>query len=175
MKTFPSCLVCLCLMSHGMNELFQDDPAASGAASAMQGGLVVSGEGASVPAVTLRQMRIQHPVPVQVPVLTTLPVIQRAASSPEDEGWTLVWADEFEGTVLDPGKWEHQIGTGASEGLQNWGDGTRGPRAGDPPWNPSLRRHLAGQKTGHRLRAGLPADRGEWGRVNGGERLYLKS
>jgi beta-glucanase (GH16 family) len=108
-----------------VNELFQDDPAVSGTASAMRGSLVVTVEGASVPAVTLRQMRIQHPFPVQVPVLTTLPVIQGAASSPEDEGWTLVWADEFEGTSVDSGKWEHQIGTGASEGLQNWGNNER--------------------------------------------------
>ena len=34
----------------------------------------------------------------------------------------LHWHDEFNGTVLDPTKWECQIGTGASEGLTDWGN-----------------------------------------------------
>ncbi|MCJ7616405.1 MAG: glycoside hydrolase family 16 protein [Desulfobacterales bacterium] len=28
----------------------------------------------------------------------------------EREGWTLLWQDEFDGKVLDPGKWEMEIG-----------------------------------------------------------------
>ena len=34
----------------------------------------------------------------------------------------LVWSDEFDGTALDTDSWEHQIGTGASEGLDGWGN-----------------------------------------------------
>lgn len=34
----------------------------------------------------------------------------------------LHWYDEFDGNTLDPDKWEHQTGTGASEGLTDWGN-----------------------------------------------------
>jgi beta-glucanase (GH16 family) len=105
-----------------VSELFQDDPEVADQASAMRGSLLVAADGVSVPAVTLRQIRVRDPFPTQVPVLTTFPVFPGAASSLEEEGWTLVWADEFEGTSPDPGKWEHQIGTGESEGLTDWGN-----------------------------------------------------
>jgi beta-glucanase (GH16 family) len=36
---------------------------------------------------------------------------------------TLVWNDEFDGTTLDPSRWEQMIGTGTSYGLQpGWGN-----------------------------------------------------
>jgi beta-glucanase (GH16 family) len=37
------------------------------------------------------------------------------------EGWTLVWSDEFNGTALDPGKWDVQTGDGCPE-LCGWGN-----------------------------------------------------
>ncbi len=30
-------------------------------------------------------------------------------TSPEKEGWKLVWNDEFDKTVIDPAKWEHEV------------------------------------------------------------------
>lgn len=39
-----------------------------------------------------------------------------------DEGYVLIWSDEFEGEALDKTKWFCQIGTGASEGLTDWGN-----------------------------------------------------
>jgi len=40
----------------------------------------------------------------------------------EDLEWQLVWSDEFETDELDTDKWSYQFGTGASEGLQGWGN-----------------------------------------------------
>ncbi|MEP0546030.1 MAG: glycoside hydrolase family 16 protein [Rhodothermales bacterium] len=37
------------------------------------------------------------------------------------EGWTLVWADEFDGTELDASKWEAQLGDGCPS-LCGWGN-----------------------------------------------------
>lgn len=34
----------------------------------------------------------------------------------------LDWYDEFDGETLDPKKWDYQLGTGNSEGLQYWGN-----------------------------------------------------
>ena len=40
-----------------------------------------------------------------------------------DEGWRLVWADEFDGHALDPAKWRIQLGDGSTEGLPaGWGN-----------------------------------------------------
>ncbi len=39
-----------------------------------------------------------------------------------DEGYTLVWNDEFEGDTLDLMKWDYQYGTGAEYGLDGWGN-----------------------------------------------------
>lgn len=39
-----------------------------------------------------------------------------------DEGYVLVWNDEFDGEELDKSKWSYQIGTGESEGLDGWGN-----------------------------------------------------
>ncbi|MCU0689937.1 MAG: glycoside hydrolase family 16 protein [Polyangiaceae bacterium] len=36
--------------------------------------------------------------------------------------WKLVWADEFEGTSLDPTRWQYETGTGAQYGLDGWGN-----------------------------------------------------
>jgi len=38
------------------------------------------------------------------------------------EGYTLIWSDEFDGDSLDKTKWSCQIGTGTSEGLTDWGN-----------------------------------------------------
>jgi len=39
-----------------------------------------------------------------------------------DQGFVMVWNDEFEGDKLDLTKWSYQIGTGSSEGLTGWGN-----------------------------------------------------
>ena len=38
------------------------------------------------------------------------------------QNWDLVWSDDFDGEELDLTKWSYQIGTGASEGLTDWGN-----------------------------------------------------
>ncbi|MED4129632.1 hypothetical protein [Shouchella miscanthi] len=39
----------------------------------------------------------------------------------EQEGWNLVWSDEFDGNSLDPSKWRHDIGNGQPN-LPGWGN-----------------------------------------------------
>lgn len=39
-----------------------------------------------------------------------------------DEGFVLVWSDEFDGDSLDTTKWDYQYGTGAEYGLDGWGN-----------------------------------------------------
>ena len=39
-----------------------------------------------------------------------------------DEGFKLVWNDEFEGDSLDTAKWSYQYGTGSQYGLDGWGN-----------------------------------------------------
>lgn len=42
--------------------------------------------------------------------------------SVDDDGYTLVWQDEFDGERIDPAKWVHQTGTGTEYGLDGWGN-----------------------------------------------------
>lgn len=39
-----------------------------------------------------------------------------------DEGWTLVWNDEFDGESLDRTKWDYQYGNGGEYGISGWGN-----------------------------------------------------
>ena len=39
-----------------------------------------------------------------------------------DSSWTLVWSDEFEGTVLNADKWSVQTGDGCDQSLCGWGN-----------------------------------------------------
>lgn len=39
-----------------------------------------------------------------------------------DSAWTLVWSDEFEGTVLNGAKWSVQTGDGCDQSLCGWGN-----------------------------------------------------
>ncbi len=39
-----------------------------------------------------------------------------------DEGYVLVWNDEFDGDSLDTTKWDYQYGTGSQYGLDGWGN-----------------------------------------------------
>lgn len=39
-----------------------------------------------------------------------------------DSLWTLVWADEFDGTQLDPSRWSFQVGDGCDIDLCGWGN-----------------------------------------------------
>lgn len=38
------------------------------------------------------------------------------------DGWQLVWADEFDAEELDQEKWSYQFGTGEEQGLTGWGN-----------------------------------------------------
>ena len=42
--------------------------------------------------------------------------------NPPDTAWILAWADEFDGSALDPAKWGVQTGDGCSIGLCGWGN-----------------------------------------------------
>ena len=52
------------------------------------------------------------PVPTSTPIATPVPVPVN-----EEEGWELVWHDEFEGDVIDPANWTYDIGG------WGWGNG----------------------------------------------------
>ena len=39
-----------------------------------------------------------------------------------DEGYVMVWNDEFDGDSLDTTKWDYQYGTGSQYGLDGWGN-----------------------------------------------------
>ena len=43
-------------------------------------------------------------------------------SDRSDEGYLLIWNDEFEGDALDPEKWCMQHGNGSAYGIENWGN-----------------------------------------------------
>lgn len=40
----------------------------------------------------------------------------------EAKGYTLTWADEFDGDTLNEAYWTHQVGNGGSEGIYGWGN-----------------------------------------------------
>jgi beta-glucanase (GH16 family) len=100
-----------------VNEIFGADPTVSALAAEMRGSLEVEAEGASVAAVTLRQLQTSQAFPGQVPTLTTFPVVIPAPATPE---WQLVWSDEFDGDSLDLSKWEYEIGRGPQN--DGWGN-----------------------------------------------------
>lgn len=49
--------------------------------------------------------------------------VAEAVAVREAEGWSLVFADEFNGDGLDKTVWSHQEGTGSQFGLTDWGNG----------------------------------------------------
>jgi beta-glucanase (GH16 family) len=48
---------------------------------------------------------------------------QTSVSSGPPDPWTLVWSDEFDGETVNSEHWSYSIGTGAEEGLAQWGNG----------------------------------------------------
>ncbi len=54
--------------------------------------------------------------------LVTFSMSSCKQSDPVESVMQLVWSDEFEGTELDPNKWEVQTGNGSQFGLWNWGN-----------------------------------------------------
>ncbi|MEC8525842.1 MAG: glycoside hydrolase family 16 protein, partial [Pseudomonadota bacterium] len=40
----------------------------------------------------------------------------------EEEEWSLVWSDEFDGSAVDSGNWTFQLGDGSDNGLPGWGN-----------------------------------------------------
>ncbi|HJK96327.1 MAG TPA: glycoside hydrolase family 16 protein [Polyangiaceae bacterium LLY-WYZ-14_1] len=43
-------------------------------------------------------------------------------TDPTEDGWELVWSDEFDGSELDLSKWSVQVGDGCDIGLCGWGN-----------------------------------------------------
>jgi len=55
----------------------------------------------------------------------TLTLKDNRASDPGPSGWDLVWSDEFDeaaGTPPNPENWTHEIGDGALNGIEGWGN-----------------------------------------------------
>jgi len=55
----------------------------------------------------------------------TLDLLDNRAPDPGPDGWSLVWADEFDepaGTPPDPAVWGYEIGDGALNGIPGWGN-----------------------------------------------------
>lgn len=51
----------------------------------------------------------------------------------EESPWVLVWSDEFDGQVIDPAKWTHQLGDGTIYGEQaGWGNNEKQYYTDDP-------------------------------------------
>lgn len=51
------------------------------------------------------------------------PILQFLSSTTNcSNPWTLVWADEFEGTTINRNNWTHQLGDGAYYGSAGWGN-----------------------------------------------------
>lgn len=53
---------------------------------------------------------------------TFTPVYQTVYVADTTDEWNLVWNDEFEGTSLDPSKWDYQTGNGSAYGVAGWGN-----------------------------------------------------
>ena len=45
-----------------------------------------------------------------------------AVSAPEDEGFSLIWEEEFDQPFLDDDNWEFLEGNGQAYGLEGWGN-----------------------------------------------------
>lgn len=70
----------------------------------------------AVPADTLEPEPTNTPLPTAIP--TTTPITPpKPIPVSEEEGWELVWSDEFEGDVIDPNNWTYDIGG------WGWGNG----------------------------------------------------
>jgi beta-glucanase (GH16 family) len=55
----------------------------------------------------------------------TVTIKDNRAPDPGPSGWELVWSDEFDdaaGTPPDPGNWTNEIGDGALNGIEGWGN-----------------------------------------------------
>ncbi|MGP1272462.1 MAG: family 16 glycosylhydrolase [Phycisphaerales bacterium] len=55
-------------------------------------------------------------------IAATLAHATLAACGHAQGDWSLIWADEFDGTALDPAKWEYQLGDGSAFGIPGWGN-----------------------------------------------------
>jgi len=58
---------------------------------------------------------------IECVLLATL-ALAGCGGAQSDEGWELVWSDEFDGTALDSSKWNIQTGDGTAEGIPGWGN-----------------------------------------------------
>jgi len=55
----------------------------------------------------------------------TVTLKDNRAPDPGPSGWNMVWSDEFDepaGTPPNPGNWTHEIGDGALNGIEGWGN-----------------------------------------------------
>ena len=55
----------------------------------------------------------------------TVTLKDNRAPDPGPDGWNLAWSDEFDepaGTPPNPGNWTHEIGDGALNGIEGWGN-----------------------------------------------------
>jgi|GEM_PF-1341350 len=48
--------------------------------------------------------------------------VSLALAVPASAQWTLAWSDEFDGTSIDTGVWEHMLGDGSAYGNPGWGN-----------------------------------------------------
>jgi beta-glucanase (GH16 family) len=65
----------------------------------------------------------------------TLTLKDNRAADPGPTGWTEVWSDEFDdpaGTPPDPANWTYEIGDGALNGIEGWGNSERQYYTDDP-------------------------------------------
>ncbi len=57
-----------------------------------------------------------------LPLLLLLGCTLSASAQEDTSAWELTFEDTFDGTQVDPTKWQFQLGTGAQEGLTQWGN-----------------------------------------------------